>query len=298
MIVVSKILLIRHLCFTTCKGYSLQLFLASLITLTSIFSLDEYLIIVLALITVVISFLSQLTHGLFRILIRGLLLLQLWYTITFSFKLAILIIIVQITLIYIYISYSFRIDFALLSSSKRGYSPRGILKIFIEYLINNKMLVLLLATLTSIITYFGQSILTNIQELPVLMVFYINLITVLEVLIGSRKEEIMIDRARTETLLSSSIVPSFKRFESSSIYLISLTLISICTLGLGGIVLNTSNITILLKNLFSIPVIILVGFVYLRKTELLNSGHEYNLLKLTLPILMVILITIFSLTSQ
>lgn len=299
LVFTSKRLLLKHLFFTIRQGYSLQLLLTCLMSTTFMLIVNQYLIIILALVTVVISFLSQLTHGLFNIIIRSLFLLQTWFILTYSFELSILVLIIQSFLIYFCINNSHRIPIGLsfLKSTDKRYSSGDILHIFSAYITNNKILLVLLGALVSVITYFGQLFLTKIQGLPALIIVYVNFMTILEIFIGSKSEEIMLDKARVETLQSSLIVSSFKRFKSSSIYLISLMLFVVCVCGLVGVVLNTSDITIILKNLLSIPLIFFIGVVYFRKTELLTSGYEYKLLKLTLPILMLICITIFTIVS-
>lgn len=300
LVFTSKRLLLKHLFITIRKGYLLQLLLSCLMALTFLLVLDQYLIIVLALVTVVISFLSQLTSGVFSIVIRVLFLLQFWFIITFSFKLAIIVLIIQLLIIFLYISNSHRlapITELLCFNSSNRYSSGNILYLLFAYITNNKILVVLLGALVSVITYFGQQLFTTVQGLPALIIIYVNFMTILEILVGNKSEEIMLDRARVETLQSSLIVNSLKRFKSSSIYLISLTLIFISIFGLIGILLNTSDITIILKNLLSIPLILFIGIVYFRKTELLLSSYEYKLLRFTLPILMLICITIFTIIS-
>ncbi|GAQ19917.1 membrane protein [Oceanobacillus picturae] len=95
----------------------------------------------------------------------------------------------------------------------------------------------LLGVLVFVATYYAQTILTKIPNLPgfpALMVICINFMTVMEVLVGQKKEEILFDKARIETLQSSLIVSSLKRFTSSTIYLISLVLIIVCLCGIFG----------------------------------------------------------------
>jgi hypothetical protein len=301
LVFTSKCLLVKHLFFTIRKGYSLQLLLACLIAITYMVMINQYLIIILTLVTIIVSFLSQLLSGLFNIIIRILFLLQLWFVLTYSFKLAILVLVIQYLLIYFYISYSHSLPLttglSFLRSSNKQYSSGNIFHIFLSYINNNKILIILLGALVSVITYFSQLLLTKVEGLPALIIVYINFITILEILIGSKREEIMIDKARVETLQASLIVSSFERFKSSSIYLLSLALVFTCICGLVGVVINTSDITIILKNLLSIPLILFIGIVYFRKTELLINGYEYKLLKLTLPILLLICITIFTIVS-
>ncbi len=40
--------------------------------------------------------------------------------------------------------------------------------------------------------------------------------------------------------------------------------------------INTSDISIILKNMLSIPLIIFIGVVYFRKTELLINDYEHT----------------------
>lgn len=301
LIFVSKRILLKHLFFTIGKGYSLQLLLTFLISITFMLVVNQFLIIILAVVTIIISFLSQLTSGLFKIIIRLLFLLQLWFVFNFSFGLSLFVLVLQSLLIYLYIkkyhSISLINGLPFLDGSNKRQTSGNISHILFLYIINNKVLIILLGALVSVITYFGQQLLNNVQGVPSLIIVYVNFMTILEIMIGSKSEEIMLDKARVETLQSSLIISPFKRFKSSSIYLISLMLIILCVCGLVGIVLNTPNFIIFIKSLFSIPLIFLVGIVYFRKTELLTCGYEYKLLKLSLPILMLIFVTFFTVFS-
>lgn len=241
LVFISKRFLLKHLFFTIIKGYSLQLLLAMLISITFMMRLNQYVIILLALITVIISFLSQLTSGLFKILLRIMFLLQLWFILTSSFGLAILVLIIQLVLIYCYLfnyhKISILMEVSILNSSNKRFRSGNILYILYSYIITNKILMVLLGVLVFVATYYAQTILTKIPNLPgfpALMVICINFMTVMEVLVGQKKEEILFDKARIETLQSSLIVSSLKRFTSSTIYLISLVLIIVCLCGIFG----------------------------------------------------------------
>ncbi|CAL8901398.1 hypothetical protein FO510_01930 [Bacillus pumilus] len=301
VVFVSKQLLLKHLFFTIKKGYSVQLLLACFIALTFLLVENQYFIMILALIVVMLSFASQLLSGLFNIINRILLLLQFWYIITSVFEAVMILQIVQSLLIYIYISNSHRIPLttglSFLKSANKQYRSGNILYLFLSYITSNKILIILIGALVSMLTYFAQSFLTKIENLPALILVYINFITILEILIGSKKEEIVLDRARIETLQSSLIVSPYERFKSSTIYLLCLVLIFVSVCGIVGVMINTSDISIILKNTLSLPLIIFIGVVYFRKTELLINDYEHKLLKLSLPILLLICITIFTITS-
>jgi hypothetical protein len=302
LIFISKKLLLKHLFFTIKKGYTLQLFLAFIISLTFVLKTNQYLITILALVTVIISFLSYLTSGPFKIFIRILFLLQLWFILTMSLYLAITSIILQLSLIYLYISNYKKIP-SLLGipiTSNPNKSSGNISYIILSYMINNKIIVVLIGILVCGITYYIQIIfdgIPNIDELPVLMVIFINYMTIMEIIIGSKREEVMLDRARIETLQASLIVNSFNRFKSSSFYVISLTLVILAFFSFIGILFNTPNVKVIITNFISIPLILFIGVVYFRKAELLINGYEYKLLKLTLPILMLLFVTIFTILS-
>lgn len=301
LVFISKQLLLKHLFFTIKKGYSVQLLFACFIALTFLLVEKQYFIMILALIVVMLSFASQLLSGLFNIINRILLLLQFWYIITSIFEAVLILQMVQSLLIYIYISNSHRIPLtsglSFLKSANKQYRSGNIMYLFFSYIISNKILIILIGVLVAVLTYFAQSFLTKIEYLPALILVYINYITILEILIGSKKEEIMLDKARIEMLQSSLIVSPYERFKSSTIYLlcIVLTFVSVC--GIVGVVINTSDISIILKNTLSLPLIIFIGVVYFRKTELLINDYEHKLLKLSLPILLLICITIFTIIS-
>lgn len=305
LVFISKRFLLRHLFFTTIKGYSFQLLLATVIFIAFMMRLNEYLILILTLITVIISFLSQLTYGLFKILLRVLFLLQVWFILTFSYDLAIFTIIIQLVLIYVYIFYYHRIPslmgLSVLNSSNNRLRSGNIIYILCSYIINNKILIVFLGSLMVVSTYYAQLLLTKIPNLPggfpALMVICINFMTVIEILIGQKSEEIILDKSRVETLQSSLIVSSFKRFASSTLYVLSLLIIIVCLFGGIGVLLNTSDSTMILINFISIPLILFIGIVYYRKTELLTIGTDSKVLKLTLPILMLISISIFTIVS-
>nr|WP_277717621.1 hypothetical protein [Priestia flexa]WEZ10397.1 hypothetical protein P5663_21045 [Priestia flexa]WEZ10407.1 hypothetical protein P5663_20990 [Priestia flexa] len=302
LVFISKKLLLKHLFITIKKGYALQLFLAFIISLTFVLNINQYLIIILALVTVMISFLSNLTSGLFRIFIRLLFLLQLWFILTTSLEWAIISIILQLSLIYFYISNYKKIPSLLGVSitSNSGRVSGNISYILLSYMINNKILVILIGALVCGVTYYIQKFFTtipNVSDLPALMIIFINFMTIMEIIIGSKREEIMLDKARIETLQASLIVSSFNRFKSSSFYILSLTLIVLALFGFIGILLNNPNIKVIITNFISIPLLLFIGAVYFRKAELLTSGYEYKLLKLTLPILMLLFVTIFTIVS-
>ncbi|MGX1437255.1 hypothetical protein ACUXJ4_000203 [Bacillus pumilus] len=301
LVFVSKQLLLKHLFFTIKKGYSVQLLLACFIALTFLLVENQYVIMILALVVVMLSFASQLLSGLFNIINRILLLLQFWYIITSVFEAVIILQIVQSLLIYIYISNSHRIPLttglSFLKSANKQQRSGNILYLFLSYITSNKILMILIGALVAVLTYFAQSFLTKIENLPALILVYINFITILEILIGSKKEEIVLDKARVETLQASLIVSPYERFKSSTIYLLCLVLIFVSVCGIVGVMINTSDISIILKNTLSLPLIIFIGVVYFRKTELLINDYEHKLLKLSLPILLLICITIFTITS-
>ncbi|MCP2034187.1 hypothetical protein L1279_001170 [Planomicrobium sp. HSC-17F08] len=300
LVFISKKLLVKHLYFTVKKGYLLQIVLASLISLTFILVEDQYFIIAIAGSAVVVSFLSMTMSGMFSFIVKIISLLQIFFIITSSFGLVAILLVLQLLLIYFYISNFNRLPLtaglAVLKSSDKKYVPRNILRLFFIYVNNNKILMILLGVSVAALTYFAQSILTRLEGLPALILIYINFMTILEVLIGSKREEIMVDKARIETMQASLIVSPFKRFKSSSIYLISLLLGFVSLCGIVGVIVNTSNMSIILKNFLSIPIILFIGVVYFRKTELLITGYEHKLLKLSLPILLLICITIFTIT--
>lgn len=301
LVFISKQLLLKHLFFTIKKGYSVQLLLACFIALTFLLVEKQYFIMILALIVVMLSFASQLLSGLFNIINRILLLLQFWYIITSVFEAVMILQIVQSLLIYIYISNSHRIPLttglSFLKSANKQYRSENILYLFLSYITSNKILMILIGVLVSVLTYVAQSFLTKIENLPALILVYVNFITILEILIGSKKEEIVLDKARVEMLQASLIVSPYERFKSSTIYLLCLVLIFVSVCGIVGVMINTSDISIILKNTLSLPLIIFIGVVYFRKTELLINDYEHKLLKLSLPILLLICITIFTITS-
>ena len=290
LVFISKQLLMKHLFFTMKKGYAVQILLACLISTIFLLVEKEYLIIILSIVVIILSFASQLLSGLFNIMNRVLLLLQFWYILTSTLE-----------VIYVYISNSHRIPMTIglsfLKSANKKYRSGNILYLFLSYMNSNKILIVLIGTLASVLTYFAQSLLTKVENLPALILVYINFITILEILIGSKKEEIMLDKARVEMLQASLIVGPYERFKSSTIYLLCLVLIFISACGIVGVMVNTSDISINLKNMLSIPIIIFIGVVYFRKTELLINDYEHTLLKLSLPILLLICITIFTITS-
>ncbi|WP_231101344.1 hypothetical protein [Bacillus altitudinis] len=301
LVFISKQLLMKHLFFTMKKGYAVQILLACLISTIFLLVEKEYLIIILSIVVIILSFASQLLSGLFNIMNRVLLLLQFWYILTSTLEAVIILQIVQSLLIYVYISNSHRIPMTIglsfLKSANKKYRSGNILYLFLSYMNSNKILIVLIGTLASVLTYFAQSLLTKVENLPALILVYINFITILEILIGSKKEEIMLDKARVEMLQASLIVGPYERFKSSTIYLQCLVLIFISACGIVGVMVNTSDISINLKNMLSIPIIIFIGVVYFRKTELLINDYEHTLLKLSLPILILICITIFTITS-
>lgn len=300
LVAISNTLLLKHLFFTITKGYALQLFLAFLISLTYILVLKEYLVVIFSLGVIVISFLSQLTSILVKLIIRLTFLLQLWLILKSLIIFSIILLIIQLFIIFIYLNNYYRMPsgVSFLKKFDNSYITGSMTRIFLLYAANNKILLILLGIIASLILYFGQYLLSNVPGISALIIIYINFITVLEILIGSNREEIMIDKSRVETIQSSLIVSPYKRFKASSIYLYSLALILIAIMGLIGIILSNSDITVIIKSVLSIPIILLIGIVYYRKTELLLIGNESKILKFTLPILILILTILFTIGSK
>lgn len=300
LVAISNTLLLKHLFFTITKGYALQLFLAFLISLTYILVLKEYLVVIFSLGVIVISFLSQLTSILVKLIIRLTFLLQMWLILKSLIIFSIILLIIQLFIIFIYLNNYYRMPsgVSFLKKSDNSYITGSMTRIFLLYAANNKILLILLGIIASLILYFGQYFLSNVPGISALIIIYINFITVLEILIGSNREEIMIDKSRVETIQSSLIVSLYKRFKASSIYLYSLALILTAIMGLIGIILSNSDITVIFKSVLSIPIILLIGIVYYRKTELLLIGNESKILKFTLPILILILTILFTIGSK
>lgn len=296
LVYISKRLLLRHLFFTITTGYSLQFLLAVLVSVTCMVVLHEYLIVFLALGSVVVSFLSQLTSIFVKVIIRVIFLLQLWSILASLIGVSAILLAVQLLIIYFYISNYHRIPHgpSFLKGSENRHASGSMSQIFLFYVINNKILLILLGAVVSVIMYFCQQLLNGVHGIPATILIYINFMTIVEILVGSKREEIMIDKSRVETLQSSLIVSPFKRFKASSIYLYSLMLMVTAALGLVGIFLNAADTTAIIKSVLSIPLTLLIGVIYYRKTELLTSGNESKILKLTLPILILIFVTFFT----
>ncbi|MED2762232.1 hypothetical protein P4283_09060 [Bacillus thuringiensis] len=298
LLYISRLILLKHLFFSIKQGYALQLTLALCMSLFLGIVLGQIEIVILAIATVIVSFLSKLTFGLFSILIRVLFLLECLLVISSFLEWILLIILAQLILIYVSITFNFSIYLNktnLLSNSlDLKYRPRGILGLLKIYLLNNIWVVLLVGVVSIVIGYFGQPFANRIESLPVLMFFQVSYITVVEILIGAKPEEIMIDKSRTEMMQVINRISLFKKFESSTMYLFSLILIIICIFGLFGAMMSISSNTILFKNIISIPMSLLAGVIYFRKSELLLSGNESKMLKMTLPIMFLIMTAILT----
>ncbi|MDP7981441.1 hypothetical protein Q9306_24020 [Bacillus sp. WLY-B-L8] len=298
LLYVSRLKLLKHLFFSVKQGYTLQLILALFMSFFFGLVLGQFLIVILAIATVIVSFLSKLTFGLLSILIRVLFLLECLFVISSFLEWTLLIIFVQLILIYVCITFNFSIyrTKTTLFSNDLGslFRPKGILGLLKIYLLNNIWVLLFIGGVSTVIGYFGQLFAARIESLPVLMFFQVSYITVVEILIGSKSEEIMIDKSRTEMMQSANQISLFKRFESSTIYLFSLILIIICIFGLFGAMMSISSITIIFKNIIAIPMSLLAGIVYFRKSEMLLNGNESKMLKMTLPIIFLIITTILT----
>ncbi|PTJ00255.1 hypothetical protein BU047_12875, partial [Staphylococcus simulans] len=141
--------------------------------------------------------------------------------------------------------------------------------------------------------YTLQLVFVKLHNLPASMIVFIFLLVVLEALIGSKKQEITFDKSRVETLLSSNILSMYKRFTSSTLYLIILLVIYISFFGLIGIILFSFEPMLILKNVLAFPIILFIGLVYFRKKESLILEENIYLFKFTYAIIMAIIITIY-----
>ncbi len=125
---------------------------------------------------------------------RILLLLQFWYILTSILEAVIILQIVQSLLIYVYISNSHRIPMttglSFLKSANKQYRSGNILYLFLSYITSNKILIFNRCLSYQCLLISPNPLLTKIENLPALILVYINFITILEILIGSKRKRL------------------------------------------------------------------------------------------------------------
>lgn len=295
----SKKLALRHLYFTIRRVYFLQLVMLSLVILTILFNNQYHVMTLIAILTILNYYLSFLAYGIFNIFLRILILVQLILLIFDQPYLMFINILIQLLLIYICLKISSKINsmfgIDLLLHNKK-HNSKNLLTLCLTYFKNNIILIFFIGFAISLSMYFVQMLFSSLttSTLPGLALVFINWIIILEILIGQSKEEIMFDRSRIEMLVANSNVSQFKRFQSSTIYGLMILIIFMSFFGLLGTLTYSFDISLLIKNVLSFPLIILISFVYYRKKELLIIGFEHKLLKFSLLILIVLVITIYS----
>lgn len=295
LLYVSKKFLLRHWFFTIITNHCLSLFLVALLIINYAIQTNKYIIILVSLILILSNYLSNLSYGIFKLLLRLLISLQmlaiifnvLW-VVPIIFALHCLIIISLINF-----SHLKFFDLSYLLKFEKNNKNTNILKLTLAYMKKNSIAFFLIGIFIIFIFYILQLIFVKLHNLPASMIIFIFLLVVLEALIGSKKQEITFDKSRVETLLSSNILSIYKRFTSSTLYLIILLMIYISFFGLIGTILFSFEPMLILKNVLSFPIILFIGLVYFRKKESLILEENIYLFKFTYAIIMAIIITIY-----
>ncbi|WP_308102444.1 hypothetical protein [Exiguobacterium acetylicum] len=298
LVFVSEKLMLKHLYFTLRKGYSLQLLLAFSLLVMYLFYLNQFAFCVLIVMTICTTFLSELLNGLFSILFRILLILEFWVIVTARLDFAFLLVILQLMLFVFYVKkvniFPSNMGLSLIKISTKKKSTGSIFYIFLTYILNNKLVSLIFGSIIGLIIFYCQYLFTKLENLPALILIVINFITILEIVVGQKREEVSLDRSRLETFQASSNMTTLKKFTSSSLYLLTLLLMFLSIFGIIGTVFNTQNLSIIFKGIIVLPMVFSIGVIYFRKTEILIVEEQYNILKYTLPILFIMCITVFS----
>lgn len=295
----SKILLLRHLYFLIVKSYKSQLLLFLLLLLILIIKIGISIIFLVTILSILSYYLSFIAYGFLNILIRILFLLQLILLLSSHIYLVIATLAVQFLAIYLVLSLSSKFDsnFLINTLSNNKTKTKNILFLILSYFKNNIFLFILTGIVVTIIFYIAQLLFSKMESLPALSIIFINWIVICEILIGQNKEEIIFDKSRIETFLSSSIVKSSKRFKNSTIFVITALIIFLCSFGIIGSLLYHFSISALLKNIIAFPLVIFTSLVYYKKSELLIEGNSSRILKFSLIIMLLLTITLYTIIS-
>lgn len=283
----------KHLFYGVFYGYLIQLSFSVIFGLIAINTLDFNLLLLLPYFEVAIYFISIILTSVTKVLIRALIYVVFASLILTESKLVIFyILLLQATLILIdifcrkYISQNFN----LLKVSKIKIPRMNLILLIKTYITENILFTTLIAILLFSIGWIIQHFLIYNEVLPILSYFQIIYISILELLIGSDSDDIFFNSSRTKLLYSSRLNRK-RRFLISEIFAISLIFFLICFIILLGSTLSNLNIFQLLKNILLLPFPFFIGWVYFIKSEYLVIGTPLGILKFSLPIIYLIIIT-------
>lgn len=295
LLYVSKFLLLRHWYFTIITNHCLSFFLLIILIINYSIQTNKYIIIFVSLIIILSNYLANISYGVFKLIFRLLISVQIFAMLFHILWVVFIIFLIHCSLVFFIINFSHLNIFNLshLLRFEESKKNTNILKLTIVYIKKNSMISFLIGVIIVVSFYILQLIFDKIHNLPASMIIFIFLLVILEALIGSKKQDITFDKPRIETLLSSNVLSMYKRFTSSTLYLIMILIMYFSVFGLIGTILFSVEPMLILKNALSFPLILFIGLVYFRKKESLILEEDIYLFKFSYAIIMIIIITIY-----
>jgi hypothetical protein len=176
---------------------------------------------------------------------------------------------------------------------EKKLKSQNLIKLITKLLRTHIWVSLTIGILFTVLAYFIQPFVEKtVRAMPIMCLFQAFYLPMFEAMIGNSVEEMEIDRSRLKLFYINSYISSWKKFQGSTLFFISCILLFIEIFGLLGIFLYKPNIRLILKNLLFVPFPLFLGFVYFRKSEMLVSGECNRIMRFSLPLLFIILITI------
>lgn len=292
---------LRHLYFVLKKGYTFQVLFTILLSLffaVKFKNLEVSVLVMFSIITVMFHYFSLVIYGLFQYIYKVFFLFGLFIFINFDNLIfgIYLLFLLTLKLIFWNIFKNKVFSFTLNNYEKTmNYNSNNIFKIVTLYIRKNLILLVVCSIILIIVFYFAQGIILKIETLPVCILIYVNLMTILEILIGNSNTEIMIDKYRIEHMQASNLVNSFSIYKSSTLYLLGLIAILLNIISIISIYIKTNSLVnpLIIQTLITTPVIYLITFTYSKKIESLNYDNKKQLLKFSLLILLIICMSLF-----
>ena len=164
-------------------------------------------------------------------------------------------------------------------------SPNSLGNVLILHMKNNVGLLVSLAILSMFGGYVFQKYTGGyILKLPLLMLVHVLYLTILEVFIGNKKEEILVDKARSELFFLNGLSPT-KTFYASTLFCMSSLIFYINFFLVLGVLVTNISWKLVIAHLILLPFAYFIGIVYHKKIYLLIADYRGKLIKCTLIIL-------------
>lgn len=295
---ISSKLILRHVLRSVLFTHSPQLLIASMLMLFSAMSYQLVVIIMLAY-CIFITLLANLLSGIFLLLFQFGIFAVIFSVYHSNWHLSIFSLFLMTLLIMIVVLSKFEKGFLVNLLFKHPFDyekklkPRNLITLMTKLLRMHIWVGLTIGILFMILAYFMQPFAEKTAGgVPMMFLFQAFYLPMFEIMIGNSIEEMEIDRSRLKLFYSNNYISNWKKFQGSTLFLVSCILLFIEIFGLFGIFLYRPDIRLILKNLLFVPFPLFLGFVYFRKSEMLVSDECSRIMRFSLPLLFTILITV------